>query len=93
MDVTRVALANAGTAGTSFKFGLGRGSIGYPSEGNDGEDNGGEANEHVGVDAIELDILVVSDGYTVTFYTLKLPLLCPLWRCHAPWKGGRLNVR
>jgi len=75
----------------SFKFGLSRGSISNPGEGNDGEENSEETNEHVDVDAIELDILVVSDGYTDLLYpSLKM---CPSWRPHAPRKGEGLNVR
>ena len=45
MDVTRVTLADL----ASFKLGLSRGSNRNPSEGNDGEENGKETNEHVGV--------------------------------------------
>jgi len=85
MDATRVALANL----ANFK--LGRSSIRNPSEGDDGEENGRETNEHVGVDAIRLDFLVSSDGYTHFLY-LELLLLCPSWRRHAPWKGAGLNV-
>ena len=73
-------------------FELGRSSIRNPSERNDREEDGREMNEHVGVDLIELDILVASDGYTRFLY-LERPHLCPSWLCNAPWNGVGLNVR
>jgi len=88
-DATRVALANL----ASFKFKLGWDSVRNPSEGNSGEENSKETNEHVGFDVIELEILVVSNGYTYFLY-LELPH-CIHHGHHSPgpWKGTGLNVR
>jgi len=70
-DATRVALANL----TNFK--LGRSSSRNPNECNDGEENGTETNEHVGVDEIELDFLVANDSEYTHFLYLEFLLLCP----------------
>jgi len=93
MDFTRVALANFLA---NVKFKLCRSGIRKPSEGNHREENDKETNEHAdaGVDAIELDILMASGGYTHSLYfDSELPLLCLSWRSHAPWKRGGPDVR